>query len=385
MSESGSETSPLSAGTISIVEYVWISNPWQCLLRSKTRVLRHEVHSLSDVPHWNFDGSSTGQAATENSEVVLRPVALYLNPLLSDEQGVSAVGTSLSTDPHHHRHYLALCECTDASAEARPLPSNTRAAARTAFDEALVRQHLPWYGLEQEYTVMASDQVTPIAWHVGSKNNCIPKEQGLHYCGTKSLTHEGRQLAEKHMLLCLRAGLSVSGINAEVLPGQWEFQIGPCTGIDAADQLWVARYMLLRAAESMNLSVTFSPKPVLGDWNGSGCHANFSTADMRQAVTGLDHIHRVVDALRQDHRRAMLHSEHMYGQENHRRLTGKHETSSVDTFTSGVADRSASVRIPSQTFVDKGGYFEDRRPAANADPYTVTSYLFSMFLASGAV
>merc|ERR1712154_226929 len=71
------------------------------------------------------------------------------------------------------------------------------------------------------------------------------------------------------------------------------------------------------------------------------------------------------------------HKEHMavYGKKNEERLTGKHETAKYDTFNYGVADRGASIRIPRQTELDGKGYLEDRRPAANCDPYQVTGMI----------
>jgi glutamine synthetase len=64
----------------------------------------------------------------------------------------------------------------------------------------------------------------------------------------------------------------------------------------------------------------------------------------------------------------------VYGDDNQKRLTGHHETSSCDTFSFGVANRAASIRIPTSTANAQGkGYIEDRRPASNIDPYVVGS------------
>lgn len=371
------DDAPESASVVTIAEYVWISEPRDCVMRSKTRVLFADVAGVSEVPAWNYDGSSTGQATTEASEVLLQPVAVYDNPLplaspAADDGRPAGRRAKV-------RSILVLCECGAASGAA-DLRSNTRAKARLVFSRPLVDKHKPWYGLEQEYVVLAADGRTPIAWHVGERDGCVPQRQEMHYCGTKDVTHIGRQLAETHLHLCLRAGIRVSGLNAEVLPGQWEFQVGPCAGIDAADQLWVARYLLLRAAESMHLAVTFAPKPAGADWNGSGCHANYSTELMRAECedrAGLGEIHRVVARLSEDHARLMASACHEYGRGNELRLTGKHETSNMTTFTCGVGDRTASVRIPNETHEQGAGYLEDRRPAANADPYMVTAYLFA--------
>lgn len=343
-------------------------------MRSKTRVV-HFDHSkdayngqVELVPEWNFDGSSTNQATTEHSEVILKPVAVFPDPFRTET---------------FHRDttcYLVLCDCYDANMT--PVSSNTRMRAKAVFSDIGVQQHEPWYGLEQEYTVMSLDRKTPIAWTEGAKHDCIPQQQGQHYCGTVTVTDTCRRIAEEHLSKCLVAGLNMSGLNAEVLPGQWEFQVGPCLGLSAGDHMWMARYILLRVAEKYSAAISFNPKPVMGDWNGSGCHVNYSTKATRQEG-GYEAIKRIISSLETDHVRIMKSPACDYGENNQARLTGKHETSSLSVFTSGVGSRAASVRIPYATEQQGCGYFEDRRPAANADPYIVTSYLFERTLGLG--
>jgi glutamine synthetase len=179
-----------------------------------------------------------------------------------------------------------------------------------------------------------------------------------------------RVIAEEHMQLCLHSSLNLSGINAEVAPGQWEFQIGPSEGIRAADELILARYLLERVATEHGATISYEPKPN-PHLNGSGCHVNFSTVQTRQEG-GFETIEQVyMPRLEQGHPEYIQ----VTGDGNEARLTGHHETSSHTRFTWGVGTRNTSVRVGNRTAKDKKGYFEDRRPAANMDPYAVTSLL----------
>ncbi len=301
--------------------------------------------SPSELPIWNFDGSSTGQAPGHDSEVLLRPCSIFPDPF----RGAPNV--------------LVMCDCLKP--DMTPLEGNTRAPAAAIFDSKLDEE--PWYGIEQEFTLMSAGGERPFGWPVGG----YPRPQGPYYCSVGVDCALGRLVLEAHMRACVYAGIKVSGLNAEVLPGQWEYQVGPCTGIESGDHMWISRYILHRVAEDFGVGVSFAPKPVSGDWNGSGAHTNYSTKAMREEG-GYAVIVAAIERL------AKKHKEHIecYGADNDKRLTGHHETASITKFSYGVANRGASVRIPRETERYGKGYFEDRRPAANMDPYVVTSMLF---------
>merc|ERR550514_2248043 len=258
---------------------------------------------------------------------------------------------------------MVLCDCLDP--KMTPIPTNTRAAAAELFSRDLGSE--PWFGIEQEYTLFEPDGVTPLGWPVGGE----PKPQGPYYCSAGYDVSYGRNVMETHYRVCLAAGLDISGTNAEVMPGQWEYQIGPCTGIASGDEMWMSRFLMIRVCELLGVNISFDPKPIPGDWNGAGCHTNFSTKPMREAG-GFKKIIEAIEKL------GKKHEEHIkaYGEGNERRLTGAHETAPIDKFNYGVANRGASIRIPRTSEDDGCGYFEDRRPASNMCPYVVTGKIF---------
>jgi glutamine synthetase len=240
----------------------------------------------------------------------------------------------------------------------KPHPSNTRASCAEMAAKHEVEEC--WFGIEQEYTFF--DGIKPLGW----PDNGFPAPQGGYYCGVGADEVYGRNIVEDHMDACIDAGLTFSGINAEVMPAQWEFQIGPVGAPEAADELWIARWLLYRIAEDYGVSATLDAKPIKGDWNGAGLHTNFSTKAMREDG-GMAVIEEACGKLG---KRALLHVQN-YGADIEARLTGAHETQSWDEFSWGVSDRGASIRIPWNVAVDGKGYLEDRRPNANADPYVI--------------
>ncbi len=325
------------------VEYIWMDGhePTQ-KLRSKTKIIEGPVNSLSDIPDWGFDGSSTMQAAGKDSDCMLKPVSYIQDPIREGD------------------NLLAMCEVMNPDGSVHD--SNTRAHLRSVAEQYADQDS--WFGIEQEYTFFQGR--VPLGWPEGG----YPAPQGPFYCGVGADEVYGRDIVEEHLELCIDAGLEISGINAEVMPGQWEYQVGPLGPLDAADQLWLSRWLLYRIAEDYGVSATLHPKPVKGDWNGAGAHTNFSTKSMREEG-GLKVIEAACEAL------GNKHDDHIaiYGAHNEERLTGLHETCSIQDFRYGVSDRGASIRIPMATANDGYGYLEDRRPSANMDPYKVCAAL----------
>lgn len=337
---------------MNFAEYIWLdgTTPTQGL-RSKTRMvkLKRDNPKPENFPDWSFDGSSTGQAEGSESDCALKPVCVVRDPLRDGG-------------------YLVLCEVFNADGTAHV--TNGRAYLRTILHAGAALAE-PWIGFEQEYTLMRD------ARPLGFPEEDLPAPQGPYYCSVGADRAFGREIAETHARLCEEAGLLYYGMNAEVMPGQWEFQIGyrgeesdDPSLLNAADHLWLARYLLHRAAEAEGIVASLENKPVKGDWNGAGMHTNFSTIQTR-ADGGIEAIYRAADRLAANHEAHIA----VYGEGLAERLTGLHETCSIHDFKVGNADRGASIRIPLGVEQAASGYFEDRRPGANADPYKVAARL----------
>lgn len=321
------------------LEYIWLDGykPTQSL-RSKTKIEKDFSGKLEDCPMWSFDGSSTEQALGGSSDCLLKPVYIC-------------------ADPQRKEGYLVMCEVLNA--DGSPHESNGRALIEDDDNDF-------WFGFEQEYFLWDIETNKPL----GFPTNGYPAPQGPYYCSVGAQNAYGRDIIEEHLDVCLEAGLNVEGINAEVAAGQWEFQIFAKGAKEAGDQIWIGRYLLERIGEKYGVSINWHCKP-LGtlDWNGSGMHANFSNTLLRTAGSE-ETFKKVCEAFRP------VVKEHIevYGADNHLRLTGKHETASINDFSYGVSDRGASIRIPVQ--VPKWGwkgYLEDRRPNSAADPYKVAA------------
>ena len=323
-------------------EYVWLDGykPEQSL-RSKVKVGEY-------AETWSFDGSSTEQATGDNSDCILNPVSEYktIDRIRAD---------ATRTAPGLEGTYV-MCEVLGANH--LPHPSNTRNYCQNLVSDEW------WFGFEQEYFMYKDGR--PLGWPEKGK----PRAQGDYYCGVGEGNIVGREIVDRHTEACMNAGIGITGTNAEVALGQWEFQVLG-KGIGAGDDLWMARYILIKIAEKHGVTINLSPKPQAGDWNGSGMHTNFSNDEMRHR-SSKDKLEDICKKMGQSHKSAI----HEYGSDNEKRLTGKHETQSIKKFSFGVSDRGASIRIPIVT-VDNNwnGYLEDRRPAANADPYRVIRHI----------
>jgi glutamine synthetase len=320
------------------LDYIWLDGYTPVPnLRTKCQVKQYDSFpTLAEIPEWGFDGSSTEQASGSNSDCILKPVALY---------------------PDATREYGALVMCEVLLPNGDPHPSNSRA---TILDDPDA-----WFGFEQEYFLTQDGKP------LGFPKDGYPGPQGPYYCGVgyKHVGPIARTIVEEHLDLCLYAGINHEGINAEVAKGQWEFQIFGKGSARAADDMWVARFLLLRLCEEYGVDVDWHCKPLRGDWNGSGMHSNFSTKHLRE-VGGKEYFEKLMKAFEENMEEHIA----VYGPDNHLRLTGLHETQSIDKFTWGVADRGASIRVP-HSFIknDYKGYLEDRRPNSQGDPYAIAS------------
>ncbi len=338
-----------------LAEYIWIDGAIPTrTLRSKTRAVNVGNNPKpEDFPEWSFDGSSTMQAEGDDSDCLLDPVFVCKDPIRGEG------------------NFLVMCEVLNPDGSAHE--SNSRAQLREVLDAGAAKDQ-PWCGFEQEYTMFPQGARTPLGW----PQHGYPAPQGPYYCGVGAEEVFGREVAEAHAELCLDAGLMYYGLNAEVMPGQWEFQIGfrgdesEDPGVlNVTDQTWIARWLLHRVAEDFDVATTLDNKPVKGDWNGAGMHTNFSTNDTRDKSKGKAAIEAATKALEAKHQEHII----LYGAGLDERLTGLHETCDINTFKVGDADRGCSIRIPAPVAAKGYGYFEDRRPGANSDPYLVAARL----------
>lgn len=328
------------------LEYIWLDGYTpEPNLRSKIKIMDlPEGFGINDLPEWSFDGSSTKQAEGNFSDCILKPVRFYN-----------------SFDLAQWPTTYVFCEVMNS--DGIPHLSNHRSLINNDDDSM-------WFGFEQEYVIKDSKGNI-----VGFPEGGYPLPQGRYYCGIGTGNASAREFVDMHLQVCLNAGLEITGVNAEVLLGQWEYQLLSKGKLKAGDDLWMSRYLLYKVAEYYNYIIDLHPKPLQdGDWNGSGLHTNFSTKKMREEG-GEEYFNSIFKAFE------LRHDEHIkvYGSNNHLRLTGLHETQSINKFSHGVSDRGASVRIPQSTTKEWKGYLEDRRPASNANPYEVINVISETF------
>jgi glutamine synthetase len=317
------------------LEYVWVDgyNP-EPNLRSKVKIVDEDTitGSIENLPMWNFDGSSTNQAETDNSDCLLKPVRWYV--------------------PEEISTIYVLCEVLNP--DGTPHKTNERSKIGNQFSDL-------WFGFEQEYFIMKEPN-GPILGH----DRRSLEGQGKYYCGVGSNV-VGRDFVEEHTNMCLEYGIDITGTNAEVALGQWEYQVLSKGKLKGGDDLWMSRYFLEKISEKYGYEITIHPKPLRsGEWNGSGLHTNFST-DMMRNESNEKYFMSLFGAFE------TRHNDHIkaYGSDNELRLTGNFETQSIDKFSWGVSDRGASIRVPQDTAKEWRGYVEDRRPGSNADPYKI--------------
>lgn len=334
------------------LEYIWLGGDSE--FRSKVRTVDIDgVDSYSsdsfspdilDKLEWNYDGSSTNQADGHDSEIIIKPVKIYCN----------------------NDNYFALCNTFRP--DGTPLDNNHRVEASKIFEE--FKEDKPWFGLEQEYFILDPNSKNRVLNSKKGKNLA-----GKNYCGIGSFQRIGRTIADQHYDTCISAGIQISGYNAEVAEGQWEFQIGPAEGISAGDDLLMARYLLIKIAESHGYDITFEPKPI-NKANGSGCHTNFSTVHTRTVKDAY------LDEIKNIEKNYQNLASIINTDSNKQRLTGTNETAAYDSFSYGVGNRTTTIRIPRTTERNGLGYFELRTPPSDCDPYQITSALTKSCLAN---
>ena len=332
------------------IKYIWLDGYDTPNIRSKTRYIELDEVNIDTIPEWGFDGSSTMQADGEYSDCILKPVKLYRNTMKIIDSYPACC------------NFIVMCEVMNT--DGTPHKSNNRHKLKELAEKH--KDSEMWFGIEQEYIFVNPETHSPYGW----PKKEFPPPQGKYYCGVGGDVVQLRRIVDDHAGILIQAGISVGGTNAEVMLSQWEYQIGPSSPLDICDDLWVSRYILEILAEYKNVYISFSPKPIKGDWNGSGAHINFSTKRLREEG-GKEYITNIIKLLMDSH------EEHIseYGIGNEYRLTGEHETQHIDVFSSGDSDRGASIRIPPSTAKTYKGYLEDRRPSANIDPYRAVTKL----------
>lgn len=339
------------------LEYVWLDGGEHTGMRTKTKYIKSDRNlDIDDIPEWGFDGSSTNQAEVSNSDMVLKPRKLYMS----------------SENPQ--RGYV-LCEVYNT--KGNPHISNTRSDLLKIVDKNEDANSI-LFGVEQEYIFINPKNQQPYLWPTRwdeeekIEKTMFPGPQGRYYCGTGNFIR-GKDIVREHARRCIDLGLTLTGTNAEVMLSQWEYQLGPNTALDVADDLWMARFLYDQLAEENDFAVEYYPKLFKDNdsWAGTGCHINFSTPTLRDNDDNKRYIDDLLVGISEDHKKHIK----VYGIGNENRLTGKNETCHIDTFEWGDSDRTTAIRIPHNK-----NYLEDRRPGGNIDPYEAIASLLDSIL-----
>ncbi|KAK6913860.1 hypothetical protein RJ641_021181 [Dillenia turbinata] len=275
----------------------------------------------SELPKWNCDGSSTGQAPGEDSEA------------------------------------------------GEPIPTSKHQRAAEIFSNQKVIHEVPWYASFGCFNLVwhrARIHIAPKLMSNGPWDGQLVPTQGSYYCAVGATKSFGRDISDAHYKACLYAGINTSGTNGKVMPGQWEYQVGPSVGIEAGDHIWCSPNLLERITEQAGVVLKLDPTPIEVDWNGAGYHTNFTTKSMREDGD-YEAIEKAILNL------SLHHKEYIsaYREGNERRLTGKQETANINIFSWGVANHGCSICVGRETEKQS----KDLRPTSNMDPYVVTSLL----------
>lgn len=319
-----------------ILEYIWIDGKMK--LRSKYKTIKVLEKDLN-IEQWKCDGKLTYHIYNEDGEIILNPISFYSNPFFDKDKS-----------------YLVLCDTFyDNQSKITPTLTNYRMLARDIFQKK--KELDPWFVIKQDYYMMCNEYTYTSSTPLFFKNPKLPKEEGDYYCGVGNDNIIMRNLAEKHYIYCINAGINISGMNAEAAPNQWKFKIGPSPGIEAADDLIVARYILLKLSESANVDISFVSKPLPKPWNTSKLCINLSTIETREN-DGITKLNSYMNYLKNKH------NEHMLVYSDPELINNE---SNIDNL---------NIHIPNKVKVEKKGYLVDNRPISNSDPYLTISKIY---------
>ena len=321
-----------------LVEYIWLDST--NALRSKIRTLPDTAVSSFLKYTWDFD------------EQTLIPLRIYKSPAHFSS----------------HAYYFLLCESVSQEETHRSILTGTL--------QTMPKKLSPTIGFEQEYFLFETKTGTVIdAHHVWIK-------PGTTFCGQSKYSIDVHKLMRTHAEWCLEASIMFAGYNLEEAPGQYKFKIGPRIGnaselgglpikgesciLKVCDDLIMARFLLHKVCELYALMPVFEPKPFVEE-NGSGCHTDFAVSFIRNAdkkEKSKKRLEKFIEILKFGHTQVM--EDELYGVGNKKRLCGKHGAIDYKHFTGSIRIKTGNE------------YIQDKRPAANCNPYIVANYLCSM-------